>query len=156
MAMPGFTAEHSLQPALVNYTHGSVHHAGSGRGYVSPQFLDFIKEAFEKIVEGLSAAARATAEGVKTAFEKLNDLAKRQGQSFACGNWVMTMLKCNGNSPAMAMAQMTSDCVRSSGGNPALAAACAAMGAAVYGLAVEYCKSPGQSTAPFIQAACPN
>jgi prephenate dehydratase len=156
MALPGFTAEQSIRPALVNYTHGAAFAEGTGRGYVSPQFLDWVKEAFESVGSALSSAAQTAASAISSAISKLNSAGQGAGQSFSCSNFVSQMLVCNGNSPVMAAAQMAQQCLSRTAEIPEAAAICPALAASVYELAQQYCQNPNQNITPYLQAACPN
>lgn len=140
MAIPGFTAEQCLATP----------------GAVSPQFLDFVKEAFESIGHEISSAAQSAASAVASAFSQLSSSASSAGQQFVCGSFVTSMMQCNGNSPAMAALQIAQQCLSRTQEVPEAAALCPGLGASIYALAQEYCKNPSQDITPFIQAACPN
>ena len=68
MSMPGFTAEQSLCPLECRISLFRFRNLDG----VSPQFLDFIKEAFESIVDPLTTAAQAAANGIRDAINSLN------------------------------------------------------------------------------------
>jgi hypothetical protein len=159
MAMPGFSAADSLQPSVANYTNGAVWNGGDP-GAVSPEVLDFIKEAFESVGTLLSGAAQVAVSSVASAWHGLNSLISSHegshGDPFICSTFVGEMLECSGGAPAMAAADMTTRCVSRVGEDVEFGPACVALGAAVYALALEYCKNPGLGKNTFIQQACPH
>jgi hypothetical protein len=152
MSIPGFTAEQSLVPSSVEY-HYPLSSTGAG---VSPEFLDFIKEAFESVASGIEDAAKAAADGLKKAFDALNS-GGGGGGSFTCNNVVTGLFRCNGTQPLLSIAQMTNNCLQKAAEaeSPLAGAACAAIAAALYPLLNEYCKSPGgKSQAALINQVC--
>jgi hypothetical protein len=151
MSMPGFTAEHSLVPSSVEY-----HYAGSNTSNgVSPEFLDFVKEAFESVVDGLSKTFDALADSTKIAFDALKNAASHAGRQYTCSQMMAGMFECNASSPALGVADITKRCVNESGGEPAIVAACGMVGAAFYPLLTEYCKNPqARSQGQLISQVC--
>src|SRR3954469_22141773 len=86
MGRAGFSAANSLQPSVASYTNGAVWNGGDP-GAVSPEFLDFIKEAFESVGSALSSAAQAAAGAIAGAFSKLSS-GGGGGQPFLCSTFV--------------------------------------------------------------------
>jgi hypothetical protein len=139
MSMPGFTAEQSLLPSSVEY-----HYSGSANLHgVSPEFLDFIKEAFESVVDPLKTAAEAAASGIKNAINGLNQAGQGTGQTFTCSGMLGNMFRCSGANPAIGVAQMTQSCFsRAAEVGPEAFPLCGALAGAFYPLLTAYCKSP--------------
>jgi hypothetical protein len=152
MSMPGFTAEQSLLPSSVEY-----HYSGSANLHgVSPEFLDFIKEAFESVVDPLRTAAQAAAAGIKNAINGLNQAGQGTGQTITCSGMLGSMFRCNGASPAMAVGQMTQSCLsRAAEVGPEALPLCGLLAGSFYPLLTAYCKNPeGQSQAQIINQVC--
>ena len=135
MSMPGFGAEQSLRPSTVTYNHAAVWSGGGGRGYVSPQFLDFIVEAIEKVVDSFSKAFTAAAAAIQKAFESGGSAA--QGE---CKSLVGQFLTCPPPTPAV----IASQCVLYAKGNTYKFALCSGIATQIHEVAKEYCKNPGQ------------
>jgi hypothetical protein len=153
MSMPGFTAEQSLVPSSVEY-----HYSDPATLHgVSPEFLDFIKEAFESVVDPLKTAAQAAATGLQNAFKNLNQAAGG-GQTFSCRGMLGNMFQCNGANPAIGIAQMTQSCMgRAAEVGPEAIVACGAIAASFYPLLKTYCNNPeGQSQAQILNQVCNN
>jgi hypothetical protein len=152
MATPGFTAEASLRPGTHAYTHGAPASFG---GEISPQFLDFIKEAVESVGSALSTAAQGIASSIASS---LSSLGKGGGgnpnQPFVCSTFVGSFMSCSGNSAALSSAQIAQQCVSRAAEVPELLPLCAGLAVSIYALAGEYCKNPSQDVTPFIQQAC--
>src|SRR4051794_11301675 len=159
MVMPGFSAADSLQPSVANYTNGAVWNGGDP-GAVSPEILDFVVEAAMSIGTLVKGAVEVAASSVSCAFGALNSLISSHegshGDPFICSTFVGEMLECREGAPAMAAADITTRCVTRVGEDYEYGVACGALGAAVYALALEYCKNPGQGKNTFIQQACPS
>jgi hypothetical protein len=151
MSMPGFTAEQSLVPSSVEYQYaGSANLNG-----VSPQVLDFIKEAFESVVDPLKTAAQAAASGIKNAINGLNQAAQGSGQTITCAGMLGSMFRCNGASPAIALSQMTQSCFNRAAEVPEALPLCGLLAGSFYPLLTAYCKNPeGQSQAQIINQVC--
>jgi hypothetical protein len=150
--MPGFTAEQSLVPSSIEYHYSS---AATLHG-VSPEFLDFVKEAFESVVDPLKTAAQAAASGIKAAISNLNQAGQAGGQTFSCSGMIGNMFRCNGASPGIGIAQMTQSCLgKAAEVGPEAIPACGAIAAAFYPLLKTYCQSPeGKSQADIINQVC--
>jgi hypothetical protein len=152
MSMPGFTAEQSLVPSSVEY-----HYSGSATADgVSPEFLDFVKEAFESIGDALSSAVSSAADGIRNAINALNHAGQSAGQSFTCSGMLGNMFRCNGASPEIGIAQMTSSCFNKAAEiGPEAFPICGALAGSFYPLLTAYCKSPeGKSQADIINQVC--
>jgi hypothetical protein len=134
MSMPGFTASNSLGPSSFVYN-GGVSLAPDQGDVVGPEFLDFIKEAIEKIADGISSGLQSAVNALQNAINNLNSGGGKP--PFVCGQWAARFLACSGNSPTFGEAQMLSACISS---NPANSIACATITASMYGVLQQGCR----------------
>ncbi|HVG34089.1 MAG TPA: hypothetical protein VM911_13455 [Pyrinomonadaceae bacterium] len=149
MSMPGFTATNSLAQTEGNY-YGGRSLSIEGDDMVDPQFLGFIKEAFESIGSALSSAVMAGADALSNALSNLRDKGGPGGRPFVCGQWVTTVLACSGKSPAYSQAEMLARCIST---NPAQMAVCAVASAGLYPLVQQAC-AQGSDTGQLLGRVC--
>lgn len=145
MSLPGFGAEQSLRPSSVTYNHATVTGGGVRGGYVSPQFLDFIVEAVEKIVDSFSKLATAAAEAIKKAFEKGGRDATDD-----CKSIVGLFIRC----PPPGVVEITGYCGIWSKGDVRKFGLCTALAPHIETLAKEYCSGGGKNKDSYVKQAC--
>ena len=114
---------------------------GNTSGGIAASWWDsgFWKDQIEDIWRSFERAFGPVIDAVKNAANKVAEAFRGAGQTFVCGQWATTMLRCGTNGPLLSVAQMTADCIRAGGGTLGAAAACPALGAAMYPLAQAYC-----------------
>jgi hypothetical protein len=149
MSMPGFTASNSLGPSAYAYN-GALSLRDSAPDAVVPEFLDFIKEAFESITGGFSDALQAAANALKNAIDKINSGGGGQ-PPFVCGQWATRFLACNGNSTRYSQGEMMAACI---GSNPAQSIICAGITASMYSVLQQGCQQNPNGIGQLLGQIC--
>jgi hypothetical protein len=149
MSMPGFTADSSLAPTAGKY-YGGRSLSMESDDMVSPEFLGFIKEAFESVGSALSSAVVAGANALSNAISNMQSHGGPGGRPFVCGQWATTVVACKGKSPAYSQAEMLSRCAAI---NPAQMAICAVASAGLYPLVQQAC-AQGSEMGQLVGRVC--
>jgi hypothetical protein len=150
--MPGFTADHSLQPSLSPY-HGGASYALHDDVLVEPEFLGVIKEAFESAGHAFSSALMSAASSLGDLVKKTQSTGGPDGEPFACGQWVTRLVACSGNSPTYSEGEMMAACAAS---NPFQMASCTAVTAGLYSTLQQGCSENPGGIGQLLGQICPN